>query len=94
MSRGSIMRLKRIKVSSYEIIASAIIALAVILRIILVALHMPEINSDEATMGLEGMHIAFRGEHAIFLYGQDYMGVLEAYIAAFFSASSVRLCYL
>lgn len=33
-------------------------------------------------MGIEAMHIAFLGKHPIFLYGQDYMGVLEAYIAA------------
>ena len=69
---------------SYASIALAIILLAVILRIVLAALNVPETNSDEGTMGLEAMHIAFRGEHPVFLYGQDYMGVLEAYIAAFF----------
>ncbi len=84
MFRWSTIRWKRPKVDSYEKIAFAIIALAVILRIVLVALHMPETNSDEGTMGLEAMHIAFRGEHPIFLYGQNYMGVLEAYIAALF----------
>ena len=76
MFRWSTIRWKRPKVDSYEKIAFAIIALAVILRIVLVALHMPETNSDEGTMGLEAMHIAFRGEHPIFLYGQNYMGVL------------------
>ena len=82
--RWSTICWKRPKVGSYEMIAFSIIALAVILRIVLVALHVPETNSDEGTMGLEAMHIAFRGEHPIFLYGQDYMGVLEAYIAAVF----------
>jgi len=33
-------------------------------------------------MGLAGMHIAFQGQHPIYIYGQNYMGVLEAYIAA------------
>ena len=84
MFRWSTIRWKRPKVGSYEMIAFAIIALAVILRIVLVTLNMPEANSDEGTMGLEAMHIAFRGEHPVFLYGQDYMGVLEAYIAAVF----------
>jgi hypothetical protein len=28
------------------------------------------------------MHIAFQGQHPVFLYGQNYMGVLEAYVAA------------
>lgn len=84
MFRWSSIRWKHPKVGSYEIIALTIITLAVILRIVLLALSMPETNSDEGTVGLEAMHIAFRGEHPIFLYGQDYMGVLEAYIAAFF----------
>src|SRR2546421_11576305 len=84
MFRWSTIRWKHPKFGSYDKIAFVIIALAVILRIVLVALHMPETNSDEGTMGLEAMHIAFRGEHPIFLYGQDYMGVLEAYIAALF----------
>src|SRR6516162_7201735 len=82
MFRWSTIRLKRPKVGSYEMIALAIIVVAVILRVVLVALNMPEANSDEGTMGLEAMHIAFQGEHPVFLYGQDYMGVLEANIAS------------
>jgi hypothetical protein len=39
-------------------------------------------NGDEGTMGLEALHIAFRGEHPVFFYGQHYMGVIEAYIGA------------
>jgi hypothetical protein len=84
MLRWSSIRWNSLKVSSYGLIAFAIIALAVILRIVLLTLHMPEANSDEGTMGLEAMHIAFQGQHPVFLYGQDYMGVLEAYIAAVF----------
>lgn len=52
------------------------------LRIVLIALGWPITNSDEATMGLMAMHIAFRGEYPIFFYGQSYMGSLEAYPAA------------
>src|SRR5579884_1143355 len=48
---------------SYQLIAITIIALAVILRIVLTALNMPESNSDEGTMGLEAMHIAFQNQH-------------------------------
>jgi hypothetical protein len=84
MFRWSTIRLRRLKVGSYEMIALTIIALAVVVRVVLVALNMPEANSDEGTMGLEAMHIAVRGEHPVFLYGQDYMGVLEAYIASVF----------
>jgi len=28
------------------------------------------------------MHIAFQGQHPIYHYGQDYLGIIEAYIAA------------
>ncbi len=82
--RWSTIRWKCPKAGSFEIIAFVIIVLAIVLRVVLVILNMPETNSDEGTMGLEAMHIAFRGEHPVFLYGQDYMGVLEAYIAAVF----------
>lgn len=51
-------------------------------RIVLIGLGWPITNSDEATMGLMAMHIAFRGEHPVFFYGQSYMGSLEAYPAA------------
>ncbi len=33
-------------------------------------------------MDLMALHIAFRGEHPIFYYGQDYMGAFEAYLGA------------
>jgi hypothetical protein len=33
---------------------------------------------------LEALHIAYRGEFPIFMYGQNYMGTLEAYFGAIF----------
>ncbi len=74
--------LKRFKISPYGLSAIAIIAVVVIMRVVLIAQGWPETNSDEGTMGLEAMHIAFRGEHPIFLYGQNYMGMVEAYLGA------------
>ncbi|MFG1892561.1 hypothetical protein ACGFIP_00880 [Micromonospora zamorensis] len=42
----------------------------------------PPTNSDEATMGLAALHIV-RGEgFPVWFYGQQYMGTLEAYLAA------------
>ncbi len=76
--------LKRVPVGPYGIAASTLIAFAVILRVILAANHWPPTDSDEGTMGLEAMHIAFLGAHPIFLYGQNYMGVIEAYVGAVF----------
>ncbi|HEY6286139.1 MAG TPA: hypothetical protein VIX20_10790 [Ktedonobacteraceae bacterium] len=83
ISRWKAIRLK-LYINTHTIAAIIIVALAVAFRIILTALTVPEVNGDEGTMGLEAMHIAFQGQHPVFLYGQNYMGVLEAYIAAFF----------
>ncbi len=59
-----------------------IIAVAMGLRLALIAQGWPITNSDEGTWGLEAMHIAFRGEWPIFMYGQSYMGAIVAYLAA------------
>ena len=74
--------LKRIHISPYGLSAIALIAIDALVRLVLIAQGWPETNSDEGTMGLEAMHIAFRGEHPIFLYGQNYMGMVEAYLGA------------
>ncbi|MEU5913718.1 hypothetical protein [Micromonospora sp. NPDC047527] len=51
-------------------------------RLWLLAHATPPTNSDEATMGLAALHIA-RGEgFPVWFYGQQYMGALEAYLAA------------
>lgn len=73
---------KYFKIGPYGLTAGAIIVGAVVFRLLLVLLNYPEVNSDEGTMGIEAMHIAFQGQHPVFLYGQNYMGVLEAYLAA------------
>jgi hypothetical protein len=79
----------------YGLAATVIITLSVLFRVVLVALHFPWVNSDEGKMGIEAMHIAFQGKHPIYLYGQNYLGVLEAYIAApffrLFGVSDVTL---
>lgn len=76
------MLLKRPRPDSYDLAAIVIIACALIFRVALTAFGMPIPNSDEGAMGLEAIHIAFQGQHPVFLYGQNYMGVLEAYIGA------------
>ena len=73
---------KRLKTHRYGIAAFVLIAFASLLRIYAIAQGWPVTNSDEATMTLEARHIAFLGEHPIFLYGQNYMGTIEAYLGA------------
>ncbi|MEV0806061.1 hypothetical protein [Micromonospora sp. NPDC050200] len=51
-------------------------------RLVLTLLTVPGSNSDEATFGLAAVHIAAGREHPVFLYGQHYMGMVEAYLAA------------
>jgi len=74
--------MKYLKIGVYEIWAFAIIAFATVLRIILASLGWPITNSDEGTMGIAALHIAYHGEHPYMYYGQNYMGTLEAYIGA------------
>jgi Dolichyl-phosphate-mannose-protein mannosyltransferase len=75
---------KYLRIGPYELCALAIVLLAALIRIALLRLDWPLLDSDEGTMGLMAMHIAYRGEHPIFFYGQGYMGAFEAYVAAFF----------
>jgi hypothetical protein len=76
--------LKYLKIGKNEFYAAALIVFATGLRMLLVALGWPATNSDEGTMGIMALHIAYHGEHPLFFYGQDYMGALEAYLAAIF----------
>jgi hypothetical protein len=74
--------MKYFQIGIYELYAFAIIIFGTLLRVLLAALKWPLLNSDEATMGIMALHIAYRGEHPIFYYGQNYMGTLDAYIGA------------
>jgi hypothetical protein len=76
--------LKYLKIGKYELCAAALIVFAASLRVVLAALNWPPTNSDEGTMGIMALHIAYRGETPQFFYGQEYMGALEAYLAAMF----------
>jgi hypothetical protein len=79
----------------WGILTALVIALAVIVRVGLVAAGWPGTDSDDATMGLMAKHIVALGERPIFYYGQSYMGSLEAYAAAlvfaFLGASELAL---
>lgn len=63
-------------------VAGAIILCGVGLRLVLNVLGWPQTNSDESTMGLMALHIASGRDYPGFFYGQNYMGALQAYIAA------------
>ena len=79
-----LLRIRQIKIGTYGILAFLIIALAALLRIFLIAWGWPHSNADVDTMGIMAMHIAYKGEHPIFFYGQNYMGTLQAYLGVAF----------
>ena len=73
---------KYLKIGPYGLAAGCVIFVALCIRVVLLLLGWPGTNSDEATMGLMARHIAYKGEHPIYIYGQNYMGSLEAHIGA------------
>ncbi len=75
---------KYLKIGPYGIGACAIVAVAVLLRVTLDALNWPVTISDEGSMGLMAIHIAYHGEIPLVLYGQSYMGSLEAFLGSVF----------
>src|SRR5487761_2303627 len=56
--------------------------MAVTALVALAARGWPILNSDEATMGLMGSDVLLRGARPVFTYAQDYIGALQAYLAA------------
>ncbi len=75
---------KYLKIGPYGVAAGCAIGFALCVRVVLLSMGWPATNSDEATMGLMARHIAYKGEHPVFIYGQNYMGSLEAHIGAMF----------
>ena len=51
-------------------------------RVVLLISGWPAISGEEGTFGVEAMHIAYKGQFPVFMYGQDYMGTIESYVSA------------
>lgn len=62
--------------------AVGVVALGLLYRLTLIIVASPPPNSDEATMGLAALHIAQGRQFPAYFYGQQYMGTLQAYLAA------------
>jgi hypothetical protein len=74
--------LKYLHIGPYGLCVAGILALAITLRIILISHSWPVLDSDEGTMGIMALHIAYHGATPVFFYGQNYMGSLDAYVVA------------
>ncbi len=89
------LRVRRWKLDFYEWACCCIILLNGCLRLALIYQGWPTSNSDEGTVGLMALHIAYHGALPIFFYGQGYMGSLEAFVGAalfpIFGASVIAL---
>ena len=81
-SMGIHLKIGQWKFGPYELIACGIILFNFFMRCMLIYLGWPTSNSDEGTVGLMAIHIAYHGELPIFFYGQPYMGSLEAFLGA------------
>ena len=75
---------KYLKIGPYGTAALAILVFSFILRVTLAAFNWPVTTSDEGSMGLMAIHIAYHGELPLVLYGQTYMGSLEAFLGSVF----------
>ena len=73
--------LKYLKAKQHAIYVIILILCAICLRVWLAASSWPLLNSDEGTIGIMALHIQ-QGARPIFFYGQNYMGALQAYVAA------------
>lgn len=74
--------MKHIKIGLHELIVVGVILFAFLIRLGLISQGWPLTNSDEGTIGLMSLHIAFNGEHPTFYYGQYYMGPHQAFLGA------------
>ncbi|MEH1058802.1 hypothetical protein V6U89_26765 [Micromonospora sp. CPCC 206171] len=79
---GSRDHAERPRLDRPALVALLLGAVGVGYRLVLTLLTVPPSNSDEATFGLAALHIAAGRERPVFLYGQHYMGMAEAYLAA------------
>lgn len=61
---------------------AAIILIGAGVRLWLLSTSYSVVGSEEAIMGLMARHLLTKGEFSVFLWGQPYMGSLEALIAA------------
>ncbi|HUY79362.1 MAG TPA: hypothetical protein VMV29_21510 [Ktedonobacterales bacterium] len=66
-------------------IALGLLIVAFGYRLYLIAHGWPQLDSDEAVIGLMARHI-LHGEYPVFFWGQNYMGAFQAYFAAIFFA--------
>lgn len=64
------------------VVLALLLAVAAAVRLGLLLQEWPASNSDEGTMGLMALHVAEGRHFPAFMYGQSYMGTLEAYAAA------------
>lgn len=66
----------------YGLCLICLLLCAILLRVLLLLVGWPALDSDEAIIYLMALHIVGKGEHPIFFYGQYYMGSFEAYYDA------------
>jgi len=74
-------QISRLPIGTAGLTAFVLIGAALGLRLYLIPIW-PTLNSDEGTFGLMARHIAYDGALPTYMYGQNYMGAIEAYLGA------------
>ena len=68
----------------YDFVFLGLMIVAILLRLVLISNNWPAMNSDEAVMGLMASHMAEGQGIPLVIYGQAYMGSLEAMLGSVF----------
>lgn len=68
----------------YDFVFLGLLIAAILLRLALISNNWPAMNSDEAVMGLMAKHMADGQGIPLVIYGQAYMGSLEAMFGSVF----------
>ncbi len=64
------------------LIAAVFLVAGTLYRLVLLLVHVPMSEGDESIIGLMALHVARGQDYPLYFYGDDYMGSLEAYLAA------------
>ncbi len=81
MGPGYFLR-KMIKLTKYNVSIALIILVGVVIRFLYMYIPETKMSYDEATAGLQALHIFNNGETPVFFYNQPYTGSLPTYISA------------
>src|SRR3954449_9090562 len=70
------------RVPKPALLAAVLLTAGTVYRLVLLLVHVPVSEGDESIVGLMALHISRGQNYPSYFYGDNYMGALEAYVAA------------